>query len=63
MFRITKVDIKWGIKVYSLSISSSILAIFLSNTYRDYWVPIVYANCGFIIYLILLTARKIEWKK
>jgi hypothetical protein len=63
MFRITKVDIRWGIKVYFLGISFSFLAIFLSHTYPDYWVPIVYANSGFIIYLILLTARKIEWKK
>ncbi|MGB8218714.1 MAG: hypothetical protein WCE94_15555 [Candidatus Methanoperedens sp.] len=63
MFGITKADIKWGIKVYSLGILSSFLAIFLSHTYPDYWVAIVYANSGFIIYLMLLTARKIEWKK
>jgi hypothetical protein len=61
MFRITKADIKWGIKIYSLGISSSILALILSSIYTAYWVAIISANCGFIIYLIHLTARKIEW--
>jgi hypothetical protein len=63
MFRITKADIKWGIKIYSLGISSSVLALILSSIYPPYWVAIISANSGFIIYLILLTARKIEWKK
>jgi hypothetical protein len=46
-----------------MGISSSILATILSGTYSDYRTPIVYTNSGFIIYLILLTARKIEWKR
>ncbi len=63
MFRITKADVKWSIKVLSFSILSSVLALILSVTYPDYRMPIIYTNSGFIICLILLTARKIEWNK
>jgi hypothetical protein len=63
MFRITNADIKWGIKIFSLGIASGVLALILSSIYPHYWAAIVYTACGFIIYLMILTVRKIEWKK
>jgi hypothetical protein len=63
MFGKTKADIKWGTKIFSLGISTWVLALILLKAYPRYWMPIVYASCGFMLYLMILTVRKIDWKK
>ncbi len=63
MLGITKADILFGLKIGSLGIAANIIAIFLSRAFPAYNTPIIYANVGIIAYLMLLVARKTDWRR
>ncbi len=63
MLGITKADIFWGLKIMSLGIATNFIAIFLIRAFPAYNTPIIYANVGIIAYLMLIVARKTDWRR